>query len=68
MSYSVRKSGDLFNVIEKDTKQIIVSYEDQKEARQICRSLNLGAGFNGYTPPFFLAKFGYKQKERPSKN
>lgn len=63
MTYSVKEQSGRYLVVEKDTDNIIKEVKDQKEARAVCRSLNLGSGFAGYTPAFFLQDF--KQKERP---
>jgi hypothetical protein len=67
MSYRVSKRRELYAIIEKDTDLVLMKTEDEIKARTVCRSLNLGSGFNGYTPAFFTSEFGYKQKERPSK-
>ena len=57
MSYYVderkTKTSKLYHVIEKDTGHIVTSSDAEKTARTQCRSLNLGAGFNGWTPEFF---------------
>ena len=56
MSYSVIKCNttkNRFNIVEKDTKTTINLLTSQKCARIICRKLNLGSGFNGFTPDFF---------------
>jgi hypothetical protein len=60
MTYKVAKIKEEFHIIEKDTNLVIEAFEEEKEARTLCRSLNLGSGFGGYTPIFFA-----KQKERP---
>lgn len=54
MSYSVIKSGqDVFDILEKDTGNVIeVKKTDEKEVRSLCRKMNLGAGFDGWTPDF----------------
>ena len=44
------------DVIEKDTQQVVNSYDSVKEANEGCRKLNLGAGFQGLTPAFFCWK------------
>ena len=67
MSYRVSKRKGLFAIVERDTDLVIMRTEDEVKARTTCRSLNLGSGFNGLTPAFFISEFGYKQKERPSK-
>ena len=63
MTYSVKEQDDQYLIIEKDTEYVIKITKDQKSARAICRSLNLGSGFAGFTPAFFIEDF--KQKERP---
>lgn len=63
MTYRVEKEKDQYRVIEKDTDLIIQLISNEEEARELCRSLNLGSGFNGFTPTFFSK--GSKQKERP---
>lgn len=64
MTYRVQQNKNQYDIIEKDTNTVV--YKDCKEsnARELCRSLNLGSGFNGFTPIFFTQDF--KQKERPS--
>ena len=64
--YSVKKvDNDKWGVLELDTNMFVYYVSREKEARSITRSLNLGAGFNGYTPSFFTEQF--KRKKRPSK-
>jgi hypothetical protein len=54
MSYSVVKNETgKFDIIEKDSDVVIEINRAESEARSICRKLNLGSGFNGWTPPFF---------------
>ena len=47
-----------YEVVETNTDQVIrkFSVDKQPEARAFMRSLNLGAGFNGFTPSFFLTE------------
>lgn len=40
-------------VIEKNTEQVIQQYDREDKANEVCRNLNLGAGFQGWTPTFF---------------
>lgn len=68
MSYTVLKKERVCLIQEKDTDQVVFECKSEVDARKMCRSLNLGAGFNGLTPGFFLTKFSNKQKERPSRN
>lgn len=63
MTYRVLKEDQDYAIIEKDTDLIVQRLKDQNDARDLCRSLNLGSGFNGFTPAFFVEDF--KQKERP---
>lgn len=44
------------DVVEITTGQTIKSEIPAPEARELCRSLNFGAGFDGFTPAFFLEK------------
>jgi hypothetical protein len=54
MSYSVIKNDkNLYDIFEKDSEVVIeVCKHDEDEARSVCRKLNLGSGFNGWTPEF----------------
>ena len=45
-----------YNVVECGTKQIIKSDMGHLEAKSLCRHLNFGGGFDGFTPEFFLKK------------
>jgi len=58
MSYRVKKTKGKpkFNIIEKDTELVVHTLNNETEARKLCRSLNLGSGFNGFTPPFFTKR------------
>lgn len=64
MTYSVKKRNGVSSILEKDTDQTVYVCGCENKARDFCRSLNLGSGFNGFTPSFFIQEF--KQKERPS--
>ena len=46
------------DVIETKTDQVIASSIPMREAKAMVRHLNLGGGFNGSTPAFFLNKPG----------
>jgi hypothetical protein len=53
------KHGEVgYNIFEKETDTLIELERTEKETRDICRKLNLGAGFNGWTPRFFSSRFG----------
>ena len=44
------------DVIEVNTGQSIKSELTVEKARELCRHLNFGGGFDGWTPAFFLEK------------
>ena len=48
-----------YEILETNTDQVIRKFpvDKQPEARAFTRSLNLGAGFSGFTPSFFLNNF-----------
>lgn len=58
MTYRVEKQGRKFAVIEKDTDLVLIKKTRKREAHDMCRNLNLGHGFNGWTPSFFAMSFG----------
>lgn len=63
MSYSVAKNeNSSYDIIEKETDVTINMKTNEKRARELCRKLNLGSGFNGFTPAFFAE---IKGKEIP---
>ena len=57
MSYSVKQNGVSHEVIERGTNLIVATRKDNESARKLVRSLNLGCGFNGFTPSFFCYKY-----------
>lgn len=61
MSYAVRENKGKFNILEKDSGVIIELDVEEKSARDICRKLNLGSGFNGWTPLFVASKIAVKE-------
>ena len=46
----------IYKVIETVTDQIIMTFSYEKEAKDLMRRLNLGSGFDGFTPSFILQK------------
>lgn len=44
------------DVVETQTGYIISSHSTKDQAKVVCRHLNFGGGFDGYTPQFFLQK------------
>ena len=58
MTYNLIEGKDktMYDVLEETTSQVIKSFPGDKfsEARALMRHLNLGGGFDGFTPTFFL--------------
>lgn len=53
MSYRVLETETGYAIMEKENDVRIELNKSEKEIRDLCRKLNLGSGFNGWTPPFF---------------
>ena len=53
MSYTVVEKDRKVVIVEKDSGLELLEYKSKSVARQVCRKLNLGSGFNGQTPRFF---------------
>lgn len=58
MSYFVVKDENgICNIVEKETNTTIeIKTRDEQKIRSVCRKLNLGGGFSGFTPSFFAKK------------
>ena len=54
------KNCPIFKVLETKTEQVLGTFQDPKEARQLLRHLNLGGGFDGWTPSFLLKQIKIK--------
>lgn len=57
MSYAVKEVEGTFVIVEKNSDTTIEIKGDEKKARDVCRKLNLGSGFNGWTPTFLARTF-----------
>lgn len=57
MSYYIKEENSLFKIVEKNSELVVQETKDRAFARSRCRSLNLGSGFNGFTPEFFCIKY-----------
>lgn len=53
MNYSITEKNEVY---ETATDQIIKKFSTKSEARELMKHLNLGGGFDGWTPSFFLIK------------
>jgi hypothetical protein len=58
MNYNLVEGKDksMYDVFEETTNQVIKSFPGDQfsEARAFMRHLNLGGGFDGFSPTFFL--------------
>ena len=62
MSYTVKEMNGKYNILEKSSETIIELETNEKAARDLCRKLNLGSGFNGWTPSFVAEKMKTKEE------
>lgn len=53
MGYHLKETNGTFDIIEKETDTTISLTTSEQRARDLCRKLNLGSGFDGWTPTFF---------------
>jgi hypothetical protein len=58
MNYKIicNKRKKEYKLQEVNTKQIIKIFNKKCDAKTLMKKLNLGAGFDGQTPSFFLIK------------
>jgi len=55
MNYKIIKQNDVVSsVFETRTDQYVAMSIPANEAKDLCRHLNFGGGFDGATPSFFL--------------
>ena len=57
MNYKLKVMQNGVSVIETSTNQTIRQFNGLEPARKFLRHLNLGGGFDGWTPTFFLFDF-----------
>lgn len=57
MPYTMRNNKDLFEIVEKGSELVVAIRKTKEEATKMTRSLNLGSGFDGFTPTFFTLKY-----------
>lgn len=57
MGYRVNEKKNLFEIIEKGSELVVAALKEKDAATKLCRSLNLGSGFDGFTPTFFTLKY-----------
>jgi hypothetical protein len=59
MSYKTEfnQETNMYNILETNSGVIIQVNKTQPELKTLCRKLNLGSGFNGWTPLFFSNQY-----------
>lgn len=72
MNYEIIETGVVkdraFHVYEKPTNQYIKSFNKNIDAKMFMRHLNLGGGFDGWTPTFMLVNFSHLLNNDNNKN
>ena len=62
MSYKVvADAKGAYNILENDTSTVIELGFPVNRARDLCRKMNLGSGFNGWTPLFLAPSYALPQ-------
>jgi hypothetical protein len=56
VAYSMKTNDKGNFLVEKSTKLEIPVSSDPKNAKEIMRNVNMGGGFDGFTPTFFTWK------------
>lgn len=62
MSYKLKKNNETYDIYEKNSDVVIELSFDEKRAKDLCRKLNLGSGFNGWTPGFIATRYGVPEE------
>ena len=53
MGYRINENNGSYEIIEKGSELVVAARPEKDAAVKLCRSLNLGSGFDGFTPTFF---------------
>jgi hypothetical protein len=56
VDYKVVKDKEQYKIIESTTGHVVNTAITEQDARKFARTWNLGGGFAGWTPAFFLEK------------
>ena len=71
MNYNLIEGQDksMYDILEETTNQVIKSFPGDRflEARAFMRHLNLGGGFDGWTPSFITKNFSLSFQKAVSK-
>ena len=63
-NYEIKKNGEVYDLMETRTEQVIGTYSDVLKAQVAKTHFNRGGGFDGWTPSFFLKnKFDLSRKK-----
>jgi hypothetical protein len=54
VNYKIEKEDKQYKVVETATGYVIFTYTTQAEAKKMMKHLNLGGGFDGWSPAFIL--------------
>jgi hypothetical protein len=52
VNYKIVKEDKVFNVVETATEQVIKVLDSKPEAIKLVQHLNMGGGFDGFTPTY----------------
>ena len=58
--YYASEMENSFDIIEKETNVKIVLQTSKNRAHELCKKLNRGSGFKGFTPDFFASIKGHE--------
>jgi len=53
LTYRMKEVNGKFVIEEHETGLEVQRYKEQNSARETLRNLNMGGGFDGFTPTFF---------------
>lgn len=54
MNYKIIQDSNGYNIVESPTDQVVKTFDSHSDAKKMMKHLNLGGGFDGFTPNFFL--------------
>lgn len=52
VNYKIIKEDKFFNVVETATEQVIKQLDSKQQAIKLVQHLNMGGGYDGFTPSF----------------
>ena len=58
--YKIVEQKNTYNIYEIATEQTVKTFTNYSEARKFLRHLNLGGGFNGWSPSFIFRPVNVK--------